>query len=133
LTYTRTAGHHIQLGHFSMKIPGHSQRKSTRLDPLVVVTDVAMLARMMENLVDNGLRYGTAVRIRLERFDHSARLIIDSHGPGIPPEQLREVVRPFVGLDTSRNRRRGGTGLGLAIVTQFADLLNVQFSLENRS
>ncbi len=104
-----------------------------RLDPLIVITDAAMLARMMDNLVDNGLRYGTAVRIRLERFDHSARLIIDSDGPGIPPEQLREVVRPFVRLDTSRNRRRGGTGLGLAIVTQFADLLNIKFSLENLS
>uniref|UniRef100_UPI00202F75B7 ATP-binding protein n=1 Tax=Escherichia coli TaxID=562 RepID=UPI00202F75B7 len=38
------------------------------------------------------------------------------NGPGIPAEELDEVLKPFYRVENSRNRDTGGTGLGLAIV-----------------
>ena len=43
------------------------------------------------------------------------------HGPGIPPEQLESVFRPFYRLESSRSVTTGGSGLGLAIARQLAD------------
>jgi signal transduction histidine kinase len=45
--------------------------------------------------------------------------VVDN-GPGIPPDQLENVLKPFYRLEGSRNRSTGGTGLGLAIAHQLA-------------
>jgi signal transduction histidine kinase len=42
-------------------------------------------------------------------------LIVDDHGPGIPPDQREAILEPFVRLEDSRNRHTGGAGLGLAV------------------
>ena len=42
-------------------------------------------------------------------------IIIDDNGAGIPTERRADALRPFVRLETSRNRQTGGTGLGLSI------------------
>ena len=42
-------------------------------------------------------------------------------GPGIPPDQMDNVFRPFYRLESSRSVTTGGSGLGLAIARQLAD------------
>ena len=42
-------------------------------------------------------------------------ITIDDNGAGIPAERRADALRPFVRLETSRNRQTGGTGLGLSI------------------
>lgn len=102
------------------------------IEAVEVVTDGAMLSRMLDNLIENALRYGTAARVRLEHHARGARVTIDSDGPTIPHEKLADLINPFVRLDTSRSRSHGGAGLGLTIVSRFAALLNVEFRLENQ-
>ena len=43
-------------------------------------------------------------------------ITIDDDGPGIPEDQYKNVLKPFVRLDKSRNLNQSGVGLGLAIV-----------------
>ena len=44
-------------------------------------------------------------------------IIFDDNGAGIPAERRDDAIRPFVRLETSRNRQTGGTGLGLSITS----------------
>lgn len=78
--------------------------------------DPVALRRAVENLVDNGLKYGDRVRMRLRFQGDNCILEIDDDGPGIPEAMQRQVFEPFFRLEASRNRDTGGIGLGLASV-----------------
>ncbi|MNP57105.1 Sensor protein RstB [compost metagenome] len=53
-------------------------------------------------------------------------------GPGIPAEELNEVLKPFYRVEGSRNRGTGGTGLGLAIAQQLVQAMGGTLTLSNR-
>ena len=83
------------------------------------------LERIVTNLVENARRYGAGpdgiARIELgaRRDGRHLELVVRDRGPGVPPQQLDRLARPFTRLDTERNRH-GGAGLGLAIVARLA-------------
>ncbi len=89
------------------------------------------LRRMLANLVDNALRYGERAHVRVESHGDFTFLVVDDDGPGIPPEALDRVLRPFERLDASRARSTGGVGLGLSIVKALADSAGANLALEN--
>jgi two-component system osmolarity sensor histidine kinase EnvZ len=81
----------------------------------------AAIRRALENLIANGVRYGTACRVSVRLGERSLRLRVEDDGPGIPPEDRADALRPFVRLDPARNQDRGsGVGLGLAIAADIA-------------
>ena len=88
--------------------------------PLPVRATPLSVRRILGNLIDNGLRYGTAVTVRFARGEDHIDLIVEDDGPGVPPEVLARLGEPFNRLDASRNRETGGAGLGLAIVRALA-------------
>ena len=85
--------------------------------------DRLALRRIAGNLIDNALRYGSAVRVGLGIEAAQLVLTVDDDGPGIPAAQREVLLEPFVRLETSRNRRTGGAGLGLAVVRSLAEAL----------
>lgn len=93
------------------------------------------LRRILANLVDNGLKFGEEVEVRLLTSDqtHQVLLQVQDRGPGIPDEELDRVFQPFYRVETSRNRDTGGTGLGLAIAQQLTIGLGGQLTLSNRA
>lgn len=76
---------------------------------------VSAFRRVLHNVVDNALRYGTHCKVLMNLRDKLCDIIIEDDGPGIPPEQYEEVFKPFSRLDPSRNIKTGGVGLGLSI------------------
>ncbi|MEP2717510.1 ATP-binding protein [Pseudophaeobacter sp.] len=79
------------------------------------------MRRALENLISNAVRYGTRARVSVALTEKSLRIRVEDDGPGIPPAQRGEAVRPFARLDPARNQDLGsGVGLGLAIVTDIA-------------
>ncbi|WP_443216542.1 ATP-binding protein [Rhodophyticola sp. CCM32] len=77
--------------------------------------------RALENLVSNALRYGRQARVTLHVLDHALRYTVEDDGPGIPPDQRADALRPFARLDEARNQDKGsGVGLGLAIAHDIA-------------
>ncbi|NPC57428.1 ATP-binding protein [Caenimonas soli] len=97
-----------------------------------IVTRPNALRRILMNLIDNALKFGSDVRVRVQlEADRLVIAVIDS-GPGIPPDQLETVLKPFVRLESSRNRSTGGTGLGLAIAHQLATAMGAELKLQNR-
>lgn len=71
--------------------------------------------RAFSNIVNNGLRYGSKLRISTLCDEVRAEIIIEDDGPGIPEEKRNDAFRPFVRLDAARNTDLGGNGLGLTI------------------
>jgi signal transduction histidine kinase len=98
-----------------------------------IVTRPHALRRILVNLMDNGLKFGTDVRLRVERDGAHVVLAVVDRGPGIPPEHLDSVLKPFYRVESSRNRQTGGTGLGLAIAHQLAAAIGADLTLENRT
>ncbi|MEE8172601.1 MAG: ATP-binding protein, partial [Alphaproteobacteria bacterium] len=78
------------------------------------------IKRCLTNLVDNAVRYGEHIDVKARRTGASVEVIVEDDGPGIPPESLEDVFKPFYRLDDSRNPNYAGAGLGLAIARDVA-------------
>lgn len=98
---------------------------------LAAVRPVAF-RRALENLVDNGVRYGARVRIGLEVEATALVLLVDDDGPGVPPDEVARAFEPFTRLEGSRNRNSGGTGLGLTIAKRAVEAEGGTLRLVNR-
>ena len=93
-------------------------------EALIVLGDRDELIRVLENLVENALKYGAAgkrIDITLARSQTRAgvpevRLAVRDYGPGIAPEHLPRLTERFYRVDVADSRAQGGTGLGLALV-----------------
>ncbi len=79
------------------------------------------LRRVLNNLIDNAVRYGGRADVRLHCDGLFCTIDIDDPGPGIAPDQRALVFEPFARLEPSRNRNSGGAGLGLAIARQIVE------------
>lgn len=79
------------------------------------------MARALDNLIGNAVRYGGEAVVSVERDAASLRFCVDDPGPGIPAEMMAEAQKPFTRLDTARNQDSGsGVGLGLSIAADIA-------------
>jgi len=84
---------------------------------------VQALRRGVTNLVDNALKYGAGSPVNLRIIQQPGFLGIEvaDRGPGIPPEHVERLKRPFTRLEDARSNVQG-SGLGLAIVDRIARL-----------
>lgn len=86
-----------------------------------VKADPVALRRVVNNLLDNALRFGRNAEIGVTSDAGVVRLTVGDDGPGIPEADRQRVFEPFTRLDQSRNRSIGGSGLGLAIAKQIIE------------
>ncbi|RPJ70484.1 MAG: sensor histidine kinase [Acidobacteria bacterium] len=96
-----------------------------------VLADGPALARAVENLVENALKYGRAdgaaavvqVAARAEGTDSRKRVVIEvtEHGPGVEPSEREAIFEPFVRGRAAVAARVPGTGLGLSLVRRIAE------------
>jgi signal transduction histidine kinase len=91
------------------------------------------LHRGITNLVENAVRFGAEVTIRLDV--DSTRLVIDveDDGPGISDARKQEMLEPFVRGDDARTMdEQTGFGLGLSIARAIAIAHGGELSLHDR-
>jgi signal transduction histidine kinase len=98
-----------------------------------IVSRPNALRRILMNLIDNALKFGSDVRLRVHAEADRLVVAVVDNGPGIPPDQLEAVLKPFYRVEGSRNRSTGGTGLGLAIAHQLAMAMGAELKLQNRA
>ena len=75
------------------------------------------IQRAFANIISNAIRYSTKTHVSIWQRNDEVMIQFDDNGAGIPAEKRADAIRPFVRLETSRNRRTGGTGLGLSITS----------------
>jgi signal transduction histidine kinase len=103
-----------------------------RGEKIIIDGDPVALRRLLNNLVENGLKYGGSVQGRVHVEDRLAVIEIDDDGPGIASHELDRVFEPFFRSEPSRNRETGGIGLGLAVVRSVARAHGGDVTLHNR-
>ena len=84
-----------------------------------VIGDRFLLQDLIDNLVDNAIRYSPrhgAVTVSCVQQDQVGILVIEDSGPGIPLSEREKIFSRFYRLDDNTS----GSGLGLAIVRDIA-------------
>jgi two-component system sensor histidine kinase TctE len=105
------------------------------LTPAPVMGERFMLRDLVDNLVDNALRYtprGGRVTVGCSAIDSAGAnvgslLRVEDNGPGIPVHLREQVFERFVRLDEGTH----GSGLGLAIVRNIASLHGAELRLSD--
>lgn len=83
-----------------------------------VAADPERLARVLQNLLANALKYScddASVTVRARPAGDELVVTVEDHGVGIQPEHLPRLFERFYRVDASRQRGGEGAGLGLAI------------------
>ncbi|WP_373490797.1 ATP-binding protein [Parasphingorhabdus sp.] len=93
----------------------------------------ATLRRAIENLIDNAVRYGRVAHVSVVNDGDIARIDIRDEGPGVPEDQMEEIMQPFIRGDESRSRGAGGHGLGLSTALTIVHAHGGNLLLENRA
>jgi signal transduction histidine kinase len=96
--------------------------------------DIAMIERVLTNLLENALRFtpaGGSVRVRLAAAESLVRVSVEDTGPGIGPEDLPRIFERFYRADASRDRSTEGAGLGLAIARQIVEMHGSALTVES--
>jgi PAS domain S-box-containing protein len=93
--------------------------------PVHVLGDAPRLEQVVNNLVDNALKYtpaGGRVTVTTERAGAEAVLRVTDTGRGIGADVLARIFDVFVQEPQKLDRSRGGLGLGLALVKRLVEL-----------
>jgi len=104
----------------------------TRQDAISVLDQEGRLGQLVRNAIENAIRYtpaGGKVDVRLLNEAGEAIFCVEDTGPGIPENELAEVMEPFY---RSQGNPQPGNGLGLAIVREIAQRLGGCITLSNR-
>jgi signal transduction histidine kinase len=99
-----------------------------------VRSDRVLLARMLDNLVANALRYTNEGGVLVGVRPHGEGLALEvwDSGIGIPADQIDAVFQEFVQLHNPQRDRSLGLGLGLSIVKRTAELLGHRIEVLSR-
>jgi signal transduction histidine kinase len=91
-----------------------------------VRADIALIARVLQNLIDNALRHtpaGGTVTIGVERSAGHLRVVVADSGAGIAAHHLEHVFERYYQAEgTAPAGAAPSAGLGLAIVKRILDL-----------
>ena len=101
----------------------------------VVLTDAGRLRIVLQNLIQNALKFTDAGEVRIAARHDAQRqkmafTVVDT-GIGIPSEQLPFVFEKFWQVDAARTRTQTGIGMGLYIVKAFTELLKGHVSVRS--
>jgi PAS domain S-box-containing protein len=83
-----------------------------------MVGDPERIAQVLVNVMSNAIKFtpsGGRIDIRAAVDDGFMRCEVSDAGPGISPEDLEKLFKPFSQADMSATRGYGGLGIGLSI------------------
>lgn len=103
--------------------------------PVRVRGDKERLGQVLQNLVDNALKFtpeGGNVSVRLVRGERPGTLVIEvsDTGHGVPPDALGRLFEPFFQVPSNKHAGQG-SGLGLAIVKAVVEAHGGQIDVES--
>ncbi|MGZ5474272.1 MAG: sensor histidine kinase, partial [Thermoanaerobaculia bacterium] len=86
--------------------------------------DPIKITQAVQNLVANAVQYtpdGGTVDVRLRAIQGGVEIEVEDRGPGIPPEELPQLFKPFTRLSTVAPSKHRSVGLGLAITRRLVE------------
>jgi two-component system sensor histidine kinase TctE len=104
--------------------------------PVYVLGNDALIEGVLNNLLDNALRYGLAdagdrrITVSVVEAPQAVILSVSDNGPGVSREQLTKLSQRWV-QGSAGEALKEGSGLGLAIVNEYLRLLNARVAMQN--
>lgn len=98
----------------------------------VVFADIALIERVLQNLIDNALNYtpeNGKVKIKMEEVSKRVNISIMNTGPGIEQEELPKIFDRYYKVESNKSGR--GTGLGLAIVKNILEIHQADIQVQS--
>jgi two-component system, OmpR family, sensor histidine kinase SenX3 len=97
-------------------------------EPLNVSLDVNAFSVVLNNLLDNAVKYSPnvpkVIKVRLERQNDLVLIHVDDEGIGIPEQELSHVFERFYRVGNEMTRESKGVGLGLHLVKTVTEAMN---------
>ena len=103
-------------------------------DKLYIMADAVKMARAFENLISNGMNYGSGTKyidICTRKENNSADIEIINYGEPIPSIDVPYIFERFYRVEKSRSGYTGGSGLGLAITKSIIELHEGEIFVES--
>jgi signal transduction histidine kinase len=111
---------------------------SAHLDPTVemIQADQRRMKQILVNLLGNAVKFtpeGGSITLEVngDAKQGVAQFSVQDTGIGIAKEELENIFKAFVQLDSGLNRAQDGTGLGLSLVYHLTELHNGHISVES--
>lgn len=92
--------------------------------PFPMLIDPPKIEQVLNNLIGNAVKFsppGSTVEVRLTRGDGRVVIAVADQGPGVPPDELDRLFRPFERTRVRSTAGEKSTGLGLAIVKRIVE------------
>jgi signal transduction histidine kinase len=117
-------------------LAGEADRIDLRLPPDLPVmhSDRQLLGRVIQNLIDNALKYspeGAACELGARVEGDNLVFWVTDQGIGIPTEQVDRIFDRFYQVDSSSTRNYRGAGLGLSLVADLMDHLGGSIAVDS--
>lgn len=103
--------------------------------PVSLWIDVEAAEQILDNLVDNALKYtpeAGRIEVRWAQVGGQVILEVQDTGIGIPESELPRIFERFYRVDKARSRELGGTGLGLSIVKHLVQAMQGTVEAKSR-
>ncbi len=137
MSLSRVKGSQVEWGEFSLDdaVAEASESLSVTLaesgatveaeDLPVVNGDAGLVARLLQNLIDNAIKYARPgvpphVRVTAERADHGWVVSVADNGVGMKQAYLERIFRPFHRGAGSKPKEGDSIGVGLSICKRIA-------------
>ena len=76
-----------------------------------------LISRCINNLIENSLKYGKKIEVKIVKNQDNIMISISDDGPGIPENEYENILKPFYKIDKSRSETKSSVGLGLSIAS----------------
>jgi signal transduction histidine kinase len=100
----------------------------------LVLADIGMIERVLDNLIDNALRHtqsGGTVKLSLSRHPGCVELQVTDTGCGIAQADMHRIFDRFYRSERTGTGKANGAGLGLAIAKRILDLHGSAISVQS--
>jgi signal transduction histidine kinase len=103
-------------------------------EPLPVAGDELRLEQVLQNLIQNALKYspeGRPIGVRVERQAERAAVAVTDRGIGIPAAALPRLFTRFYRAPNAEEQQIGGMGVGLYVVREIMTLHGGDVAVES--
>ena len=106
--------------------------------PVWAFANGALVEGVLNNLLDNALRYGQApegesrITVSVTDAPQAVVLAVIDNGPGVSNDQLKKLSQRWV-QGSAGEALKEGSGLGLAIVNEYVRLLGAKVTIQTES
>jgi signal transduction histidine kinase len=115
---------HISLASPEPVVAEEGANSALRVAHSELEVDGRAIQQALVNLIDNAIKHsakGSPVKVGFECDGFQARLWVEDHGAGIPPEEHEKIFERFYRLGSELRRETQGVGIGLSIVRHIVE------------